>query len=393
MNLVLTLNGGSSSIKFALHRIDAGLQRTVSGRIERIGLSGTSMSVLDHQTRQDETRTISGDFSAAVQALCEWLEQQVGLANIQAVVHRVVHGMQHEQPALLTPTLLQALQGISPYDPEHMPGEIQLIQAMLVRAPQLKQVLCFDTAFHQVMPAVAKRLPLPRRYQLQGVQRYGFHGLSYSYLLHKLQQSDAELAPGRLVLAHLGNGASMAAIKSGQCMDTTMGFTPTGGLVMGTRSGDLDPGVAWYLFNNEQLTPSEFSRLVNHESGLLGISETSSDMRDLLALENSDARAAEAIELFCYQARKQIGAYAAALGGLDGVVFTGGIGEHCALVRARICTGLEFLGIELDTASNVAHAAVASAQQSQVKVLVLPTDEEWMMARQACELLGIAVQS
>jgi acetate kinase len=277
---------------------------------------------------------------------------------------------------------MDELRRISPNDPDHLPREIELIETFGQRHPKLAQVACFDTAFHQTMPRVAKLLPIPRRFDAKGIQRYGFHGLSYAFLMEELARlGDPAATTGRAVLAHLGNGASMAAVRDGKSMDTSMGFTPTAGLVMSTRSGDLDPGLAPYLARTEQMTTKQFYEMVNHESGLLGVSETSSDMRDLLDHETQDARAAEAVALFCYQAKKWIGSLAAALGGLDTLVFAGGIGENVALVRARICEGLGFLGIELEESRNAESAALISKDGSRVAVRVIRTDEELMIAR------------
>jgi acetate kinase len=290
--------------------------------------------------------------------------------------------MRHTAPEVVTRALLDELYRISPNDPDHLPREIELIETFRQRHPQLPQVACFDTAFHQTMPRVAKLLPIPRRFDAQGIQRYGFHGLSYAYLMEELARlGDPAASRGRVILAHLGNGASMAAVLDGKSVDTSMCFTPTAGLVMSTRSGDLDPGLAPYLSRTEKMTTKEFYEMVNHKSGLLGVSETSSDMRDLLEHEKKDVRAGEAVALFCYQAKKWIGAYAAALGGLDSFVFAGGIGENAPLVRARICEGLNHLGIELNEAQNMKNAAVISAAGSPVPVRVIRTDEELMIAR------------
>jgi acetate kinase len=290
--------------------------------------------------------------------------------------------MKHTQPEVVSQDLLEELHRISPYDPDHLPREIELIEAFRQRHPKLPQVACFDTAFHQGMPRVAKLLPLPRRFDGQGVQRYGFHGLSYAYLLAELARlGDPAATTGRVILAHLGNGASLAAVRDGKSVDTSMGFTPTAGLVMSTRSGDLDPGLAPYLARTEQMTNKQFYHMVNHESGLLGVSETSSDLRDLLALEARDVRAAEAVALFCYQARKWIGSFAAVLGGLDTLVFSAGIGENSPAVRARICEGLGFLGLELDEQRNAGQAAVISSATSRATVRIIRTDEELMIAR------------
>ncbi|MGH7580548.1 MAG: acetate/propionate family kinase, partial [Gemmatimonadales bacterium] len=276
----------------------------------------------------------------------------------------------------------------------HLPREIELIEAFAARHPRLPQVACFDTSFHRDMPRVGSLVPIPRRYQAQGVRRYGFHGLSYAYLLEELTRTAGTAAArGRVILAHLGNGASLAAVRDGISIDTSMGFTPAGGLVMGTRTGDLDPGVASFLTGTGQMTSSRFHQMVNHESGLLGVSEISSDMRDLLPREGEDVRAAEAVALFCYQAKKWVGAFAAALGGLDTLVFSAGIGERSAPIRDRICDGLGFLGIELDHGRNAAHAPVISTDTSRVAVRVIPTDEEQMIARAAARLLGLTADT
>ena len=268
-----------------------------------------------------------------------------------------------------------------------MPGEIELIEAFRNRDPDLPQVVCFDTAFHHDMPRVAQIVPIPRRFEAAGVRRYGFHGLSYAYLMEELARvAGPEEARGRVILAHLGAGASLAAVRDGHSIDTSMGFTPASGLVMGTRTGDLDPGLVRFLSRTEGMTADQFDSLVNHKSGLLGVSETSSDVRDLLARHNADVRAAEAIELFCYQAKKWIGAFAAALGGLDTLVFSGGIGENCAEIRRRICEGLAFLGIALDEGRNASSALLISTDQGPVKVRVIRTDEELIIAKAAARL-------
>jgi acetate kinase len=264
-----------------------------------------------------------------------------------------------------------------------------LINAIQRRHPSLLQVACFDTAFHRSMPNVAKLLPIPRRYQALGIERYGFHGLSYTYLLEELARlKDQAATKGRVILAHLGNGASLAAVHDGHCVDTSMGFTPTAGLVMSTRSGDLDPGVIYFLAQHEAMNPQQIQRMLNHESGLLGISEISGDVRDLLAVEASDVRAAEAIALFCYQARKWLGSFTAALGGLDTLVFAGGIGENAPLIRARICADLEFLGIHLDATRNQHNAPVISTDGSPVTIRIIRTDEELMIAKLVSRLIS-----
>jgi len=305
----------------------------------------------------------------------------------------VVFGMKHTEPELVTQNLLDELHHISPYDTDHLPAEIELIETFSQRHPKLPQVACFDTAFHCTMPRVAKLLPIPRRFNKIGIQKYGFHGLSYAWLIEELARvAGKRVANGRVILAHLGNGASLAAVFKGKSIDTSMGLTPAGGLMMGSRPGDLDPGVAWYMMKSENLTPKQFNNLINHESGLLGISETSSDMRDLLVQETSDVRAAEAIELFCYQAKKWIGAFAAVLSGVDMLVFTGGIGENCRVVRSRICEGLGFLGIEIDEKQNMVNSPVISKDKRQVTVRIIHTDEEFMIARTVNQIINLNIK-
>ena len=387
---VLAINGGSSSIKFAVYTMGDARQRRLHGKLERIGLRDTTLTFDDPSHHQHGSRIIGNfDHHAAANFLIGWLEQHVGLASLAAVGHRIVNGgADYDEPQRVTPELLDALRRISAYAPEHLPAEIALIDLFRERVPKLSQVVCFDTAFHRAMPRVAKILPIPRRLQAQGVERYGFHGLSYAYLMQELARvAGREAIQGRIILAHLGNGASLAAVRDGNSIDTSMSFTPTGGVMMGTRSGDLDPGLVAYLAHTERMTTDEFDQMVNYESGLLGVSETSSDMRDLLAGETDDVRVAEALALFCYQIKKCIGAYAAALGGLDTLVFAGGIGEHAAVIRARICEGLGFLGVDIDETRNAQHAAVISADASRVTVRVMHTDEEAMIAKSVYAVL------
>jgi acetate kinase len=380
---ILALNGGSSSIRFASFSVRDIAQRRLRGRIERIGLSGTTLALTDMIGAAPSSIALPcGDFPSAIRFLLEWLDERKSLASTLAIGHRVVHGMRRCEPARVTPQLLEELRGVIPYDPEHLPAEIHLMEALLRQHPALPQFACFDTAFHQSLPRVARILPIPRRYDAMGVQRYGFHGLSYAWLMRRLVElGDPAARAGRVILAHLGNGASLAAVRDGSCVDTTMGFTPAAGIPMSTRSGDLDPGIVSFLVAREQLTAAGFQRMVTRESGLLGVSGTSSDVRDLLLAEGTDVRAAEALALFCQEVRKRIGAFAAVLGGLDTLVFSAGIGENSAVIRARICAGMEFLGLHLDPARNAGNAPVISAPDSRVTVRVVPTDEEQMIAR------------
>ena len=384
---ILTINGGSSSIKFALFEAGPPLRRILEGSIERIGLPQATFRVKAAHAADSFSRLLAApDHTIAVAALMDWIEKCLGQAALGAAGHRVVHGgSKYSEPQLITKEMVAELRQITPFDPEHLPEEILLTEAFHRRFPELPQVACFDTAFHHDLPRVARLLPIPRRYEAQGVRRYGFHGLSYSFLMAELARLDgAEAARGRIILAHLGNGASLAAVHHGQPVDTSMGFTPTAGVPMSTRSGDLDPGLVWYLARTEKMNARQLNEMVSFQSGLLGISETSSDMRDLLASEARDVRAAEAVALFCYQVKKWIGAFAAALGGVDTLVFAGGIGENCPSIRARICDGLGFLGVGLVEARNTANAALASRDGARVTVRVLHTDEELIIAREVC---------
>jgi acetate kinase len=387
---ILVLNVGSSSLKFGLYASGAEPVRELTGKIDRIGVAGTKLTFTAVDAARSGERTLpsASHHRAAAESLVDWLSSEGTLSSVRAVGHRVVHGMAHTEPERLTPALRDELQGIAPLDPDHLPMELALIDLVGRLLPKVPQIACFDTSFHATLPRVARQLAIPRRYEAQGIRRYGFHGLSYAYLMEELvRRTGASEARGRVVLAHLGSGASMAAVLNGKSVDTSMAFTPMSGLPMSTRSGDLDPGVAAYLERIEQLSSSDFLAMASHRSGLLGISETSPDMSDLLDREGTDVRAAEAVALFCYQAKKCVGAYAAALGGLDTLVFAGGIGENASAVRARICDGLGFLGIELDAAHNVAHDEIISSNASRATVRVIRTDEELMIARSVCRLL------
>jgi acetate kinase len=416
---ILCVNGGSSSIKFSVYETDGeGLRATLKGKIDRIGLPGASLTFTDNDAGEEgqvavrgsemngagmkgssemsgaEMKGLSemngGGMKDAANFLLDWLQGRVGASGFSVIGHRVVHGATHRQPALIDDGLLAELERISGYDPDHLPGEIELIRLFRERDAGLRQVACFDTAFHASLPRVARVMPLPRRYEAAGLQRYGFHGLSYAYIAEELIRiAGPELAGGKVIMAHLGSGASLAAVKDGRSIDTTMGFTPTGGIMMGTRSGDLDPGVIWWILQQEGLGAAQLSDLVNHQSGLLGVSGISSDMQDLLARESEDEAAAEAVEMFSYQVRKTIGAFSAVLEGVDAVVFTGGIGEKSAVIRSRVCAGLGWLGIELDQRANEGNELLISRPEGRVRVYAIPTDEERMIARQTLKLINV----
>jgi acetate kinase len=387
---ILTINGGSSSIRFAIFDAGEVPRKRLAGKMDRIGASSTTLHITEPSGKlQEPLRVAAADHQAAAEFLLGWLQAEPLFDSVGAVVHRIVHGLKHSEPERVTTKLLAELRRIIPYAPDHLPREIGLIEAFHQRYPKLPQVVCFDTAFHRTMPPVARLLPIPRSYSAKGVERYGFHGLSYAYLMEALRVVDPAAAKGRVILAHLGHGASLAAVRDGKSMDTSMGLTPAAGLVMGTRTGDVDPGLIGYLSRVEGLTPARFEHMANHESGLLGVSGTSSDMRDLLAKEATDERAAEAIALFCYQAKKWIGSFAAVLGGLDALVFAGGVGENAPAVRARICEGLGFLGVTLDKRRNARNAPLISTSSSPVAVRVIATDEELVLAKQTMRLLGL----
>jgi acetate kinase len=388
---VLTINGGSSSIKFALFEAD-GLRRILEGKIEGIGLKEGTFKIKGLEKSDNISKSVTAsDQTIAVNLLMDWVQERIGKDSLAAVGHRIVHGgPKYWEPQRITPEVTDALHNISPFDPEHLPQEIALTEAFAQRFPGLPQIACFDTAFHHDMPRVARLLPIPRRYEAKGVRRYGFHGLSCQYLIEELARvAGAKAAKGRVVLAHLGNGASITAVRDGKCMDTSMAFTPTAGLPMSTRSGDLDPGLVWFLSHIEKVNAQQFHHMVNHESGLLGISETSSDMRELYAREKDDVRAAEALAMFCYHSRKWICTMAGVLEGLDTLVFAGGIGENAPWVRERICRGLEFLGVTIDAARNKATESVISSDGGAVAVRVIRTDEESVIAKTVCEVLKL----
>jgi len=392
---ILTINGGSSSIKFALFESGASLQRILEGAMDRIGGPEAILVVKGVDPADNFSKRVAApDHTAAAGVLMDWIEKRGGPKTLAAVGHRVVHGgPKYSEAQRITAEMVEELKRLSAFDPEHLPEEILLTQEFHRRFPGLPQVACFDTAFHHDLPRVARLLPIPRRYEAKGVRRYGFHGLSYAYLMKELARlTGPEAAQGRIILAHLGNGASLAAVRGGKSQDTSMSFTPTAGVPMSTRSGDLDPGLHWYLARTEGLDAKAFNEMVNFQSGLLGISETSSDMRVLLDHEKQDVRAAEAVALFGYQVKKWIGAFAAALGGLDTLVFAGGIGENAPVVRARICEGLKFLGVEIDQKRNAANEGLVSSSAGRVSVRVIHTDEELMIAESVCDVLGLHIK-
>lgn len=384
MKAVVSLNSGSSSIKFSLFTLDAagGPVLSAGGKIEKIGIDPALAARRADGTVLIERRWPGGaalTHADLLKDLFDWAIDHLEGRDVIAIGHRVVHGGIHfAAPRLVDAELLAELDRLCPLAPLHQPHNLAAIRAIAALAPNLPQVACFDTAFHHGKPDVAGRLALPRALHDQGIRRYGFHGLSYEYIARRLKEIDDQLAGGRVIAAHLGNGASLCAIKDGKSIDTTMGFTALDGLMMGTRCGTLDPGVVLHLQTHLGMSAAEIEELLYRQSGLLGVSGISSDMRALTADPSLEAR--EAVDLFVWRAARECGALAAALGGVDGIVFTAGIGENHADVRKRICNRLEWLGLSIDDHANAANALVISAQGSRVKVLVIPTDEERMIA-------------
>ena len=377
---ILAFNSGSSSLKFALYEFSAqGERLLLRGEAENIGAASTRfwLRAADANSIVDQLRTISDHETALLTAVNEL--KKINYGTPSAIGHRVVNGgPRYSAPQKVTPQLLTDLRELVPLAPLHLPAEIKIMEAVASQLPQVPQVACFDTAFHRGLPELAQRFPLPRKLFDEGIRRYGFHGLSYEYVLQKLGPAAQRQ---RLIIAHLGNGSSLAAIKEGMPMDTSMGLTPTGGVMMGTRTGDLDPSVLIYLLREKGYDAVKLERLIDTESGLLGVSELSSDMKTLLAKREADPSAAEAVDMFCRSVRKTIGAFAAVLGGLDMLVFTGGIGEHAPPVREEICRDLGHLGVQLDPARNNSAEEVISASDSPCEVRIVPTNEELMIAR------------
>ncbi len=387
---ILTMNRGSSTLKSALYESGDHQECLLSMTVDEASASGGRLKISDASgDALLDSPVDSRDGNGALEVMFAWLRERGFLSGLAAAGHRLVHGgSRYRDPQRITPEFLSEIKKLVPLDPDHMPAAIRGIQFVAGKFPDLPQVACFDTAFHSSLPKVARMYALPRSFYDQGVLRYGFHGLSFEYIMRELRALEAKLASGRVIIAHLGSGASMAAVKDGKSIDTSMGFTPLEGLVMGTRSGDVDPGLLLYLLQEKKMSAKEMSTMLNKESGLLGVSGTSGDMRNLLAKMEQDSRAAEAVDLFCYRAKKYIGAYAAALGGLDVLIFAGGIGERAPVVRKQICDGLDFLGIRLDAPGNETNAPLISSPASGVKVRVIKTNEDLMIVRHVLSTLG-----
>jgi len=384
------MNRGSATLKSTLYEVGTREEALLSISVDYGDARGARLRIAGASGAALLNSSVRGrDSNAALEAMFAWLDKHEYLSGLQAAGHRLVHGgARYHEPQRITPKFLRQLEKLVPLDPDHLPAAIRGIRFVAGKFPKLAQVACFDTAFHSSLPPVAKMYALPRRFYEEGIRRYGFHGLSFEYIVGELRKIDAKLAADRVIIAHLGSGASMVALRDGKSMDTSMGFTPLEGLEMSARSGDVDPGLLLYRLDEKKMSAKQAGVLLNKQSGLLGVSGTTGDMRTLLERAAQDSHAAEAIDLFCYRAKKYIGAYAAALGGLDALVFTGGIGERAPAVRERICNGLEFLGIQLDAAPNRANAAVISASDSRVNVRVIQTNEDLMIVQHAKAVLG-----
>jgi acetate kinase len=389
----IVLNAGSSSLKFCIYRRPEveGWRLESRGQIEGIG-SAPRFSAKDGAGgRLDERaldKNVVRDGRSALDALAAWLRSTYGGARVLGVGHRVVHGgAAFAGPTIVTPQVMDELRKLVPLAPLHQPHNLAAIDAVTERLPGVPQVACFDTSFHRGQPAVAELVPLPRDVCRSGLQRYGFHGLSYEYIASVLPQVAPEIADGRVIVAHLGSGASLCALKNRKSVDSTLGFTALDGLCMGTRPGALDPGVVLYLFQGLGLSAKEVETMLYKQSGLLGISGVSNDMRDLL--DSPDPAARLAVDYFVYRAAKEIGALAAVLGGIDGLVFTAGIGENSAEVRRRICEASAWLGIELDAEANQTRGPRISRSGSPLSAWVIPTNEELIIARHTAALLGL----
>jgi len=377
---LLVLNSGSSSLKWSVFLDDNPPQPLLRGQFDGMLASPRFVARTDDRVVAEQRWDRPIDHKEAVEFLFRWGRGGVlGGRRITAVGHRVVHGgTAFTSPTRLDAAAIAELDALTPLAPLHQPHNVAAIKIVAAIAPSVPQVACFDTAFHRAQPDVAQSFALPRRYAREGVRRYGFHGLSYEYIAAALPTIDRRAADGRTIVAHLGNGASLCAMDRGRSVATTMGFTALDGLVMGTRCGAIDPGVLLYLIKHHGMTPSDLEQLLYEQSGLLGVSEISSDMRELLA--SHDARAAEAVDMFVYRVGRELGSLAAALGGIDALVFTGGIGEHAASIRARVCRSAAWLGLELDDRGNAANGPCISAPGSTVTAWVIPTNEELMIA-------------
>ncbi len=381
---ILTINAGSSSIKFALFEHET-LEKVFHGKIDRLGMPGTYIQSTDIRSGKEVKNHVTTQ--DPVQLLIETITAHDASTTIRAIGHRVVHGgTAYTETTCIDSTMIKTLKTFVAFAPRHLPAEIAILESFLKKFPNTPQYACFDTSFYRSLPRMAQIIPLPYTYERDGVRRYGFHGLSYEYIMKNLEEVfHVPVKEKKIVLAHLGSGASLAAVHNGQPVDMSMGFTPNSGVPMGTRSGDLDPGLFEYFTQTRGMTPAQFDHMVNFESGTLGISGSTADMEVLLAHASKDIRAENAVAFFCYTVRKYIGALTAAMGGIDILVFTGGMGEKSPDIRKRICAGLEYVGVHLDQITNTACDSCISDEASRVILYMIPTDEEYMIAHHTKE--------
>lgn len=387
---ILTINSGSSSLKFSLYHLNKKEELQRAGELERIGISSGHFFVKDKSETTLLNKSLElPDHDSALKELFHWLNDDSPDKSLDAVAHRIVHGGSRlREPLVINKKIIEQLGKLIPLAPDHLPHELKAIKSISKRFPKLKQTACFDTSFHKNISKTAQLFGLPNSYYDQGIMRYGFHGLSYEYIMSELKKETGKKEyNGKIIIAHLGNGASMAAVNKQKCIDTTMSFTPSGGMVMGTRSGDLDPGVLLYLIEEKKLKPSTVKDIVNNESGLLGVSGITSNMKDLIQKRKENKKAEEAIDLFCYTAKKYLGSLISILGGLDTLIFTGGIGENSSYIRKNICNQLDFLQLKLDHKLNNKNEKIISTKSSKVNVRVIKTNEELMLARHSERLI------
>ena len=394
-NYFIVINAGSSSIKFALYKIENLLIEVIVGSVKDINTNACLFSYTNFISKEEVNHHLKlNQYKDVATYLYDWLRSLPYYSSVIAIGHRIVHGLQYTSAKIITPFLLNKLKKHIAFSPLHLPTQIMLIQLFAKQKTLIIQIACFDTAFHSSMPLVAKLLPIPKKYFSMGIQRYGYHGISYQYLLLQLVKLEGKkVAKGKIIMAHLGNGASITAVHNGKSVDTSMGFSPTSGLMMGTRTGDIDPSILTYLLQNKICTIEELSEIINNQSGLLGVAETTSNMQQIIKIKNKDSKAADAFNLFCYQTKKYIGAYAAVLNGLDTLIFTGGIGEQAAEVRSTICEGLNYIGVEIDVQKNKKNEAIISTKNSFVKIHIIPTNEQYMLASNMCALLKLSIKN
>ena len=386
---IAAINSGSSTLKFGLFSFMDPLRIILKGKIAGIGTPDCSFAIENEEEHNDVSNPVNIDsVEKAAELLIKWLQHLGGQYQLCGIGHRVVHGgLHYDEPVLIEDKLICELEKIKSLAPLHLPDAIAIINSFKQAFPGISQVACFDTAFHKSLPFEARYYAIPRSLWSDGVVRYGFHGISCEYIYQKLKEGDDPPGSKKIIIAHLGSGSSITAIKNGHSIETTMGFSPAGGLMMNTRAGDIDPGVLIYLLKEKKMDPDQLDHILNRESGIKAVAENELPVEKLLEKKRNDSKSGQAIFMYCYHARKQIGALAAAMGGLDTIVFTGGIGEHSPEIRKLICSGLEFLGVVLNNELNDHSAATISELSAPVKVHVIATNEEAMIASHVKEYI------